>query len=266
MVNNLDRDKILERFDREMEKLGVKIKDADGMKVMENVFDDITLLALYKLVNKRHISAVGGSISTGKEANVFYGEDGEGLPVAIKIYRIQSASFRTMSEYLAGDPRFSSVRKSRKELIFAWTKKEYSNLMRAYDAGVRCPRPLYFDRNILIMELAGRNGVPYPQLRSVEPADVDMQSLYDEIVGIVDTLFNKAKLVHADLSEFNILFDGEHPVIIDMGQAVTPDHPRAARFLMRDIRNLNRFFRRYCEVTEDEDFFRKIVGEERMLP
>ena len=54
--------------------MGVRIKDANQFKVSENVFDDVTLLALYKLVNKKWLSVIGGSISTGKEANVFYGE------------------------------------------------------------------------------------------------------------------------------------------------------------------------------------------------
>ena len=79
------------RFDREVERMGVKIKDADQVKVLENVFDEVTLLALYKLVHKRHISVIGGAISTGKEANVFYGEK-EGVPLAIKIYRISQCT------------------------------------------------------------------------------------------------------------------------------------------------------------------------------
>lgn len=265
-VRRLDRDKLLEKFDREVEKLGIRIKEADEFKVMENVFDDVTLLALYKLVNRKHISLIGGSISTGKEANVFYGENWEGKPVAIKIYRIQSANFRTMNEYLAGDPRFSSVRKSRKEIIFAWTKKEYSNLTRAHDAGIRCPRPLYFDRNILIMEMMGKGEISYPQLRAAETSGIDMQAVYDEVMNSIDILFNKANLVHADLSEFNILYDGKHPVIIDMGQSVTPDHPGAIKFLVRDIKNINRFFKRHCNIIDEEEFFKKVVGEHRFVP
>ena len=45
-------------------------------------------------------------------------------------------------------------------------------------------------------------------------------------------------LVHADLSEFNILYDEGEPVIIDMGQSVTLDHPMARKFLERDIANV----------------------------
>lgn len=251
---------IQRRFDREVEKMGVRIKDANHFKLMENVFDEATLIALYKLVHKKQISAIGGSISTGKEANVFFGErDGE--PVAIKIYRIGSASFKSMSEYIIGDPRFASIRKSRKELVFAWTKKEYANLSRARNAGVAVPEPLLFNRNILLMEFMGKDEIPYPQLRNVrldEPEEV-----YHSILSSIEQLFNRAQLVHADLSEFNILM-GDQPYIIDMGQSVILDHPRAMTFLVRDIRNINRFFVKLCDVREDREIFQDIVGTERM--
>ncbi|WOF17191.1 serine protein kinase RIO [Methanoplanus sp. FWC-SCC4] len=260
------REYIQKKFDREIEKSGVRIKDADQLKVMENVFDDQTLLALYKLVHKKRISLIGGSISTGKEANVFSGEDENGKPIAIKIYRIQSANFKAMGDYLAGDPRFSSVRKSKKEVIFAWTKKEYSNLTRAHDAGINCPETIYFDRNILLMEFCGEGDVPYPQLRQVKLSKEEAAEIYAAIIRDMKTLFNDANLVHADLSEFNILFDGEKHIIIDMGQAVTPDHPRAIKFLVRDIKNINRYFSRLCDIRDEEEIFKEIVGEHRMMP
>jgi RIO kinase 1 len=251
-----------ERFDREIEAMGVKIKDADTVKVRDDVFDEVTLIALYKLVHKKLISAIGGPISTGKEANVFYGErNGRGL--AIKIYRIQTANFKAMTEYLAGDRRFSSVRGTRKGLIFAWTKKEFSNLARAHDAGIPAPEPLAFDRNILLMEFLGQDEMPYPQLRN---ADVeDYGAVYREILGYVERLYREARLVHADLSEYNILYH-EKPYLIDMGQAVTLDHPRASAFLVRDIKNLNRYFSRYCDVRDEQEIIKTLVGTGRREP
>ncbi|BBL67027.1 serine protein kinase RIO [Methanoculleus chikugoensis] len=251
-----------ERFDREIETMGVRIKDADTVKVRDDVFDEVTLIALYKLVHKKLISAIGGPISTGKEANVFYGErDGRGL--AIKIYRIQTANFKAMTEYLAGDRRFSSVRGTRKGLIFAWTKKEFSNLARAHEAGIPAPEPLAFDRNILLMEFLGEDEMPYPQLRNAEVEDYG--AVYREILGYVERLYREARLVHADLSEYNILYH-EKPYLIDMGQAVTLDHPRASAFLVRDIKNLNRYFSRYCDVADEEEIIKTLVGTGRREP
>jgi RIO kinase 1 len=162
-----------------------------------------------------------------------------------------------MTEYLAGDRRFASVRGSRKGIIFAWTKKEYSNLARAHDVGIPVPEPLAFDRNILLMEFLGRGEVPYPQLRNAEIEDYG--AVYRQILDYVERLYREARLVHADLSEYNILYH-EKPYLIDMGQAVTPDHPRAPVFLIRDIKNLNRYFSRYCDVPDEEEVLRAIAG------
>ena len=243
-------------FDRQIEKLGIRIKDVDQLKVREDVFDEITLLSLYKLVHRKWITAIGGSISTGKEANVFFGERGE-QDLAIKIYRIRTANFNTMSEYIIGDRRFSGIRKNRKDIVFTWTKKEFSNLMRAHEAGLPVPLPLVWDRNILIMEFIGEDERPYPQLRNVQLDDP--AGVYETVLSYIAILYKKAGLVHADLSEFNILY-GDQPYIIDMGQSVTLDHPRAQVFLMRDIININRFFKNRCEVRNPDSIFTEITG------
>ncbi len=251
-----------ERFDREIEAMGVRVKDADQVKVRDDVFDEVTLVALYRLVHGKLISVIGGPISTGKEANIYYGEhDGRGI--AIKIYRIQTANFKAMTEYLAGDRRFASVRGSRKGIIFAWTKKEYSNLARAHDAGIPVPKPLAFDRNILLMEFLGEGEAPYPQLRLAEVEDYG--AVYQEVLDYVQRLYRDARLVHADLSEYNILYH-EKPYLIDMGQAVTLDHPQALTFLIRDIKNLNRYFSRYCDVLDEQEIVRTITGTGRREP
>ena len=243
-------------FDREVDRLGIRIKDVNQLKVRDDVFDEITLLALYKLVHKKWISAIGGSISTGKEANVFLA-DRDGTDVAIKIYRIRTANFNAMNEYILGDRRFTGMRKSRKDLIFAWAKKEFSNLKRAHDAGLSVPEPYVWDRNILIMEFMGSGGQPYPQMRNVNLEDA--AGTYEEIIQFMTDLFKKAGLIHADLSEFNILF-GDRPFVIDMGQSVTTDHPRAFQFLKRDIANINHFFSSRCEVKDDRKIFTSITG------
>jgi RIO kinase 1 len=249
-------DRIENRFDREIEYLGVRIKDVNQLKVRQDVFDEVTLLALYKLVHKGWITAVGGSISTGKEANVFFGERGE-EDLAIKIYRIRTANFNAMSEYIIGDRRFSNIRRTRKDIVFTWTKKEFSNLKRAHDANLPVPLPLVWDRNILVMEFLGDDERPYPQLRNVELPDPD--AVYQKVISFMKTLYREAELVHADLSEFNILFS-DRIFVIDMGQAVTLDHPRARPFLARDIANVNRYFSNLCPVRDEREIFTEITG------
>lgn len=249
-------DRIEDRFDRKIADLGIRIRDMDQLKVRDDVFDEITLLSLYRLVHKKWITAIGGSISTGKEANVFFGERGS-QELAIKIYRIRTANFNAMSEYIIGDRRFSGIRRTRKDIVFAWTRKEFSNLSRAHEAGLPVPEPFIWDRNILVMEFLGEDERPYPQLRSVMLEDPD--DTYRQIIGFIRDLYQKAGLVHADLSEYNILFsDRLH--VIDMGQAVTPDHPRALHFLVRDIANINRFFEQKCQVRDEREIFSDVTG------
>src|SRR5690348_9252785 len=84
-------------------------------------------------------------------------------------------------------------------------------------------------------------GVPAPHLR-----DVPLQTpklWYDKILEMLQVLYEKAKLVHGDVSEYNILVPDGYPVLIDFAQAVTVEHPEAREFLKRDVENVNNYFK-----------------------
>jgi RIO kinase 1 len=52
------------------------------------------------------------------------------------------------------------------------------------------------------------------------------------------------------------------PMIFDMSQSVSVEHPMAEYMLRRDLTNLNRFFKRLdVEVIEVEELYRLIVGK-----
>lgn len=57
-------------------------------------------------------------------------------------------------------------------------------------------------------------------------------------------LYQDCKLIHADLSEYNLLYYHEKIHVIDVSQSVEHDHPQALNFLRRDIVNVNDFFDR----------------------
>ncbi|UCH03825.1 MAG: serine protein kinase RIO [Candidatus Thorarchaeota archaeon] len=241
----------MKRLDKEHERLLSELdrrkmkrrKDSDEFKVVEGVIDPPTLKALYKLLNKGTISALHGVISTGKEANVYRGEDSDGNPVAVKIYRVSTAETDFMLEYIVGDPRFKRIKKRSRALIPQWALKEYKNLTRFHEAGVRVPEPLDIQRNVLVMEFIGdpKSSVSAPMIKNVEiPSPV---KTFNQLLRMVTDGYTKAGLVHADLSEYNILwFKG--PVIIDVSQAVLKTHDNAKRYLIRDIQNITSFFRK----------------------
>jgi RIO kinase 1 len=55
-------------------------------------------------------------------------------------------------------------------------------------------------------------------------------------------MFHTCKLVHADLSEYNILYHERDLYIIDVSQSVEHDHPNAFNFLRTDLKNVEDFF------------------------
>ncbi len=234
----------IRRFERAVDKFRIREKEADDFKVRDEVFDEPTLKALYSLSSNGIIEALGGSISTGKEANVFHALGPEGAELAIKIYRIKTSDFKAMQEYIIGDHRFTHVRKTKKDIVFAWTKKEFRNLSRACKAHVRVPQPIKYRQNVLVMEFMGCDGIAFPLLKNAAAHVNDIDNVYKTTVSFMKRLYQQAHLVHADLSEYNILLDNdENPIFIDMGQSVLLDHPYARTFLQRDAGNIVNFFR-----------------------
>jgi RIO1 family len=55
-------------------------------------------------------------------------------------------------------------------------------------------------------------------------------------------MYHECNLVHGDLSEYNILWHEDRPVIIDVSQSVEHAHPYANDFLRKDISNITDFF------------------------
>ncbi|VVB64846.1 RIO-type serine/threonine-protein kinase Rio1 [uncultured archaeon] len=245
-----------EDLDTRIDLLRERIKDSDDLKVKGDVFDTRTLMNLYALASKGVIDALGGEISTGKEANLFYAIR-EGQDLAIKIYRITTSNFKAMQDYLHGDPRFGNIKGTKRAVISAWTRKEFRNLKRAEEVGVRVPHPIVTRDNILIMELIGERDNPAPQLKNVDLELDEAGRIFNKLSEYISLLYNKADLVHADFSEFNVLYDGE-PVVIDMGQSVTLEHPMASKFLSRDVTNIARYFEKKYGIGSEEEIWSKV--------
>jgi len=231
-------------------------KDSDDRKVMEEVFDQATLLTLRELMSKGELSELNGVVSAGKEARVYYGVAGKEGPRAVKIYMVASADFKKRLVYIAGDRRFGKIPASSTEIIKLWVRKEFKNLQLAHSSGVRVPKPYSFLRNVVVMEYIGEPPAPAPTMAE---AEVDLSD-YKWVFSSISKLYRSAELVHADLSEYNIFKWGDERVVFDMGSAVTNSHPQAANFLRRDIGNMVRFFRkRGIFEKEAEDWYGEIT-------
>ncbi len=258
------RERVDKRLDRkqkayETESL-MKKKRSEDYQVIEEVFDKSTLMVIYGFMNKGIIDEIHGVVNAGKEARVYWGKDTEGNELAIKIYLTSSADFKKgMIPYIEGDPRFSHVRRDTRSLIYTWAQKEYKNLQRAKEAKVNVPEPLAIQKNVLIMKFIGKDGVRAPLMK--ETALEDYESVFRLLLTYMRRLYRKAGLVHADLSEYNVMIWKKKPIIFDVAQSVLIKHPMADRFLRRDIENLHRYFKRkVSDILTVDEMHERVTG------
>jgi RIO kinase 1 len=217
-----------------------KRKGMEDRKTYEGVFDKRTLLAFYKLLKRGSIIEVEFPISTGKEGDVFRGIGAQDY-VAIKVYRMTTANYRGLSRFIDGDDRFAHIHKTKDTIILVWAQKEFRNLKDYHKSGVRVPRPIDRWKNIIVMEYIGDETMPAPLMKEVMES-LNKEIIY-EIIGEMKKMY-EAKLIHGDLSEYNILVWDDEPYIIDVGQAVPIDHPLADELLLRDLKNMVRVFKK----------------------
>ena len=205
-------------------------------RVFDQVFDRLTLMALFKLMKNGVVDTIDYPIARGKEAHVFHGTSIEGKEVAVKIFHTSNAVFKNLVQYIEGDMRFKNIKKKHRDLVEIWVRKEFRNLTRMHNWGLHVPAPLGVHKNILVMEYVGTEEGPSPKLREVDierPTEV-----FEELVEFLAVCWQCSELVHGDFSPYNILYHDNRPVVIDVGQAVIASHPKAQEFLVRDVKNL----------------------------
>ena len=254
----------LQKFHKEAERVDkrdrVILKNEEERSVFEEVFDRKTLMILYDLSNNNAFSYLNGVISSGKEARVYWGVKSDGTDVAVKIYLVSSSDYKKRMQYVEGDPRFSKIRRDSRGIAELWARKEYINLKQAFEVGAPVPQPLNFQGNVVVMQFIGTAGIPAPRLIDAKATKAD----YKTVVRSMQLIYQKAELVHSDLSEYNIMkLDGKI-ILFDFGSAVSTRHPSAEEFLKRDITNVNRFFeKRGVRVDDEAKLLARIQGSSK---
>jgi RIO kinase 1 len=244
----------LRLLEARIDALKMKDKDTEHRKTVDGVFDQQTLLSLYKLFTDGILDTLEYPVSTGKEGNVFKATSSEGNR-AVKIYRLSTATFKRISDFIIGDPRFKGLSRNHRKIIFAWAQKEYKNLVRMAKTGTRVPAPVASHDNILVMAYIGDDYAPAPLLKDVVVSNAEW--VFKDVVRNMVRI-QKARLVHGDLSEYNILMWRGWPYIIDVGQGVPLDHPMSSEWRARDVKNVCRYFRKLGVEASEEDVMAKL--------
>lgn len=263
-VTSLSRHAGKLKLDDRQSGLGSKhdrVADKSDRATSEQVLDPRTRMILLQMINRNVVSEVNGCLSTGKEANVYHAlsisqeESSEAavapLHRAIKVYKTSILVFKDRDKYVTGEYRFRQgySKSNNRAMVKVWAEKEMRNLKRIYASGIPCPEPVQLRLHVLVMGFLGdKRGVPAPRLKDVELVGSDIEArwklLYLQLLGYTRILYQTCRLVHADLSEYNILYHNDKLWLIDVSQSVEHDHPRSLEFLRMDIKNISDFFRR----------------------
>ncbi len=201
-------------------------------------------LAINALVKAGILEAFGKPLGVGKEADVYDALAQNSERVAVKFHRVGRTSLRQtrrLRGYVADRRHISWLYQSRLA-----AERELEALKTVHSCGVSVPQPISQNRHVLVMGIIEGNELS----RFAEMPDAE--KVLDEILLNVRRTYLDAKVVHGDLSEYNILLKSDrHIQIIDWPQFVKADHPSAERLLQRDIRNILRFFKRKFRTRRD---------------
>ncbi|XP_070775063.1 serine/threonine-protein kinase RIO1 isoform X2 [Enoplosus armatus] len=221
-----------------------RVKDKSDRATVEQVLDPRTRMILFKMLSRGVISEINGCISTGKEANVYHASTSAGDSRAIKIYKTSILLFKDRDKYVSGEFRFRHgyCKGNPRKMVRTWAEKEMRNLIRLQTAGIPSPEPLLLRSHVLLMSFIGKDNMPAPLLKNASLSESKARELYLQVLQNMRKMFQEARLVHADLSEFNILYHNGDAYIIDVSQSVEHDHPHALEFLRKDCSNVNEFF------------------------
>jgi RIO kinase 2 len=198
-------------------------------------------LAMNALVKADVLEAFGKPLGVGKEADVYDALTPDNKRIAVKFHRLGRTSFRQTRRvrgYVAERRHTSWLYQSRLA-----AEKEYEALKLLHPHKVAVPKPIYQNRHAVAMGMI--EGVELAECKELPNPKETLQ----RILRNVRKAYVNAGVIHADLSEYNVIIKPDmHILIIDWPQYVTREHPNAGELLKRDVRNLLRFFRRKYRV------------------
>jgi len=232
---------------KKVHKLDLIIRNSTSYEIgytLNSIGYDV--LALHSLVQKNIISQLGPLIGQGKESDVYSCMDDSENIFALKIYRMGRTSFKNIKQ-------LRDIVGKRAHLSWLYinrlaAKKEFEALKRIYTLNLNTPKPISYNRHIVVMSyLRGKELVHYRSIKNP-------QKVFNKIINQIKVIYQKGKMIHGDLGEFNIVLDEKGNIlIIDWLQWVPRSHPNAQSLLERDIKNVSNFFLKKYNVESNPE-------------
>jgi RIO kinase 2 len=250
---DLHPDQLKFRLDR-LNFLGFVMRTPFGYNLNTAGLD---VIALNGLVKRNLISGMGRAVGMGKESDVFETISDKGEQFVVKFYRIGRISFRTTRKSRA----YTSPESQHQWLtvnIHAAMKEE-EGLLRAAKVGISTPKFIGREKHAVVM-----SAIDGKMLYKCSEDDVRApRRLLTQLLEDEKRAFLEAKMINGDLSEYNVLYDGEKPWIIDWPQFVDDTHPNAQELLKRDVENSISYFVRKFGVKLREELALAFVQGKR---
>jgi len=213
-------------------------------------------LAINTLVKAGVLEAFGKPLGVGKEADVYDALDAKGEKIAVKFHRLGRISFRqTIRKRGYTTEHTNWLFQSRLA-----AEKEFRALKLVFPRKVAVPEPISQNRHVVVMgmiegaELSRWQQIPKPE------------RILKRILRNVRKAYLKAKVIHGDLSEYNVILKPNmHILIIDWPQYVTREHPNAQQLLTRDVKNVLHYFgRKHALRMKFKEALDYVTGEGRI--
>jgi RIO-like serine/threonine protein kinase len=237
-----------------LEKKGLAMRRGQGYVLTR---EGVEVMALKDYVKKDLIFALGAIIAKGKESDVYEALTEEGTVYALKLYKIGRISFTSIRKKRVHE---TAEFRSWMTANYDAARREYHALHKLEGLSPAFPRAVSYSRStVLLEELSGVRLSQRPELE-------DPQAELRATMEAVRAAYVGARLVNADLSEYNILTDGARIWLIDWPQAVDAGHPNALELLGHDVKAVSTFFRRAYQVETDyEKDFEYVCGRRSSL-
>ena len=239
--------------------------------------EDTTAEALDEFVSEGLVTDIISVIRSGKEATAYlchvHEDVGGSLAVAKVYHERERRDFANDQLYevgqrlLRGHEERAVANKSDAGRVIQsalWVNNEFDVMSTLSYAGLDVPAPYAATERAILVEYAGADETPAPQLREVRSLTAGQaERLPERLLWNVEVMLRE-NVIHADLSPYNVLYADGLPVIIDLPQAVDPRFNKAAqRLLQRDVKNIASYFRRHGITLDHErwsdDLWRRFV-------
>jgi RIO kinase 2 len=193
-------------------------------------------LAINALVKANVLEAFGKPLGIGKEADVYDALNPRGERIAVKFHRLGRISFRQTMRKRSYTTQHSASWLYQSRLA---AEREFQALELLFPDRVAVPEPISQNRHVIAMGMIeGTELANWKKLSKPE-------RILKEILRNVRKAYSKAGIVHADLSEYNVILKPDkHILIIDWPQYITIQHPNAQELLTRDVQNILQYFKR----------------------